>query len=347
MRGKKHYIIPIFVPHLGCLQGCIFCNQQKITGQHRGGYPSLAEIKQKIHSYLATVPSRDRVLEVAYYGGSFTALPLNLQSQLLEPATKAVQDGIIDKIRLSTRPDCLDEQIIENLIQHRVNTIELGVQSFSDNVLKIAKRGHLSRDVIRAVGLIRQYPLEIGIQLMIGLPGETDKDLKQSTEMTIQLHPDFVRIYPVLVISGTELAELFLQGLYLPLTLEEAVMKAKKMVLAFREKNIPVIRVGLQMSNELSVNSGVLAGPVHPSFRHLVESELYRDKLISFLKTKEEKKWLVSVHPRDVSNFRGIKNSNLKHIEQNLNKKIVKLIQDETIPRGELVIAPWDEKADS
>ena len=181
---------------------------------------------------------------------------------------------------------------------------------------------------------------------MVGLPGETDQDLEQSIKQTIKLKPDFVRIYPVLVIDGTELAELFKQGLYNPLTLEQAVNKVKKMVLAFKKANIPVIRVGLQVTEELSEGSAVLAGPFHPAFRHLVESELYKDKLVFYLKNREEKNWIIQVHPRDISNVRGIYNSNLKYVEEKLKKKIVQVRKNEGIPRGELVLTAYLDAKD-
>ncbi|HHV72289.1 MAG TPA: radical SAM protein [Clostridia bacterium] len=346
MKNKNYYIIPIFVPHLGCQYQCIFCNQQKITGKERGKYPSTDEIEEKIHSYLSIMPAGKKTVELAYYGGSFTALPLSLQSELLLPAYKAVKRGIINKIRLSTRPDCLNDMIIKNLLKFQVTTVELGVQSFSDQVLNLARRGHSSQDVYKAVELLRKNHFQIGIQLMVGLPGETDQDLEQSIKQTIKLKPDFVRIYPVLVIDGTELAELFKQGLYNPLTLEQAVNKVKKMVLAFKKANIPVIRVGLQVTEELSEGSAVLAGPFHPAFRHLVESELYKDKLVFYLKNREEKNWIIQVHPRDISNVRGIYNSNLKYVEEKLKKKIVQVRKNEGIPRGELVLTAYLDAKD-
>ena len=230
--SKKHYIIPIFVPHKGCPHDCIFCNQKKITGQIEE--VTAKDVKAKIEDYLDTIHEGGSHIEVAFYGGSFTAIPLEYQEQLLDAAFMYVKAGKIAGIRVSTRPDCIDARISENLRKYGVRTVELGVQSMDEDVLKLCNRGHSPEDVISAVGILKEFGFSVGVQMMIGLPGDTEEKAVKTAKALIALKPDIARIYPALTIKNTYMEEMFLRGEYQPLTLDEAVELSKKLLILLR-----------------------------------------------------------------------------------------------------------------
>lgn len=344
---KKHYIIPIFVPHRGCPHACVFCNQASITGQTApvdGG-----KVEAAIAAYLATIsPGTGKTVEVAFYGGSFTGIPLAEQSELLAPATRALAVGQIDGIRLSTRPDYIDRAVLDNLRCYRVQTIELGVQSLDAAVLAAAKRGHSAAAVGAAVSLIREYGFALGLQLMIGLPADTPAQFRETVRQTIDLHPDFVRIYPTLVLKGTELADLYRTGRYQPLVLPEAVEMAKIALGAFRRAGIPVIRLGLQPTEEIAAGGEVLAGPFHPAFRQLVESEMFRDALATVVREYPRAKMIeLRINPREETAARGEKNRNLTRLQEAGGLEEVKLRPDGAVPAGEICLAAVDGEEQS
>jgi len=219
---KKHAIIPIFIPHRGCPNDCVFCNQRKITA--RTTAPTADEVKNTIDTWLTTLGEVPTV-EIAFYGGSFTGLRLTEQSSYLAIAKEYKERGLIDKIHLSTRPDYIDRDILDNLKAYSVDTIELGVQSFDDEVLRKSNRGHTSASVYEAVSLIKEYGFEFGIQLMIGLPGDSLETCIYSAEETVKLKPSLTRLYPTIVIDDTELLEMYERGEYKPLSREEAVTR--------------------------------------------------------------------------------------------------------------------------
>ena len=225
----KHYIIPIFIPHYGCRHACVFCNQRKITGVETDVTPG--RVRESIAWHLARI-DQARVVEVAFYGGSFTALPEAMQRALLAPASEALRAGRVQGIRLSTRPDSISAEGLALLLEHGVSVVELGVQSLSDAVLAAAGRGHTAADVEAAVRLIRQTPLELGLQFMPGLPGEDWQRRMDTLARAIALRPDFARIYPTVVLAGTKLAALYAAGAYAPLALEKAVAFAAIMKLS-------------------------------------------------------------------------------------------------------------------
>jgi histone acetyltransferase (RNA polymerase elongator complex component) len=323
----KTYNIPIFVPHRGCPFDCVFCNQKRITGSTRE--VSAETVRGIIGEHLKTLPKNDRYVEAAFFGGSFTGIPIEEQSELLGAADEYLEKGLIDGIRLSTRPDYINEEILDNLQRHSVTTIELGVQSMDNSVLKASNRGHTREDVINAVELIRRYPFKLGLQMMTGLPEDTDEKSLRTADEIIALKPDIVRIYPTLTIKDTYLEKMYYDGRYSPQTVNEAAALAKKLLLKFEQNNIIVIRVGLQSTDEISEGGSVVAGPVHSSFREVVESMIYCDIIDAELekalkKNKDLKKADVFVNPREISKAVGNKRANIIKIktEKNIDIKI-------------------------
>jgi histone acetyltransferase (RNA polymerase elongator complex component) len=335
--NKNHYIIPIFIPMLGCPNMCVFCNQKKITGQIH--IPNKDEVSTKIEQYLLTILSDRMVnIEVAFYGGSFTAVDKEIQKELLSTAFKFILDGKITSIRVSTRPDAITDEIMSLLSAYGVDTVELGVQSMDDIVLFKAGRGHTGRDVLRATALIKTWGLNLGFQIMIGLPGDsTETDIFTADEL-IALKPDMVRIYPCLVLRNTELEELYIRGEYTPLTLEQAVERSKKLLLKFEKAAVNVIRIGLQPSEQISFDGEVIAGPYHPAMRELVESAIARDQVESLIqKTGGQVNGgtiQLSVNERDVSVVRGHNGSNVEFFKGNYNTENYVTQIDNTLPRG-------------
>lgn len=308
--NMKNYIIPIFIPHYGCPHTCVFCNQRKITGIQTDVTQEF--IQNTIEYHLNRIRG-NKFIEVAFYGGSFTALPLSLQRKLLEPAYRYMQAKKIKSIRISTRPDCISSDILDNLAAFGVKTIELGAQSFNDSILARSERGHTVDDILRAAELVRGHGFCLGIQLMPGLPGDTWQTIMDSLSQTIALCPDFVRIYPTLVLIQTKLAQLYQKGDYQPLSLKQAIQYAALMKLTFIRHDIQVIRVGLQASEQLDDGETILAGPYHPAFGELVDSYLFKiqmDQLLEGLPTKYGE-IIVHHHPKDTSKLRGNKNCNL------------------------------------
>ncbi len=335
--SKKHYIIPIFVPHKGCPHDCIFCNQKKITGQIEE--VTAKDVKAKIEDYLSMMHEGSSQIEVAFYGGSFTAIPLEYQEQLLDAAFMYVKAGRIAGIRVSTRPDCIDERISENLRKYGVRTVELGVQSMDEEVLKLCNRGHSPEDVINSVGILKEFGFSVGVQMMIGLPGDTEEKAVKTAEALIALRPDIARIYPALTIKSTYMEEMFLKGEYQPLTLDEAVELSKKLLILFESNGINVIRIGLQPTENINSGKDIVAGPFHPSMRHLVESLIYRDMLVYLLEKEGEKKEITLViNPKNVSELVGLKKSNIDYIKSKFFIDKIRISQDKSVEAGTLML---------
>lgn len=273
---KKHAIIPIFIPHRGCPNDCVFCNQRKITA--RTTAPTVDEVKNTIDTWLTTLGEVPTV-EIAFYGGSFTGLELEEQSSYLAIAKEYKDRGLIDKIHLSTRPDYIDRDILDNLKAYSVDTIELGVQSFDDEVLRKSNRGHTSTSVYEAVSLIKEYGFEFGIQLMIGLPGDSLETCIYSAEETVKLKPSLTRLYPTIVIDDTELLEMYERGEYQPLSREEAVARTAAMYKILDDAGITIMRVGLKSTDIIGEGGSINGGTYHPAFRQFVEGRIARDKI--------------------------------------------------------------------
>lgn len=310
----KHYHIPIFVPHRGCPFDCVFCNQRRISGTEDDPTPQTAD--QTIREYLQSLPESDCHIEVAFFGGSFTGIPMEEQTAFLKAAYRYQQAGKIHGIRLSTRPDYITSEILENLRRFGVTVIELGVQSMCVDVLLVAGRGHTPEDVEKAVSLIREYPFSLGLQVMTGLPGaDPEKDLETARRVAA-LHPDFVRIYPTLVIEDTELAELYRTRRYCPMDVPSSVKLCKDMKVHFLEAGIDVIRVSLQTTDEICEKGSVLAGPYHPAFGELVDSMIFWDRITEALKGRRNCRVSIFVNRRDISRAVGHKRSNLEGLRR-------------------------------
>ena len=286
---KKHAIIPIFIPHKGCPNDCVFCNQKKITAH--GKEVTVEDVETIVETWLSTLEGRGlETIETAFFGGSFTGIPIEEQSAYLRTVKKYKDAGRIDRIHLSTRPDYIDDKILDNLERFEVDTIELGVQSFDDRVLALSGRGHDSSCIYRAAELIKERGFELGIQLMIGLPGDSWQSCIYSAEETVKIGPSLARLYPTVVIRDTELYSRYLNGNYVPLPEEEAVKRTKDMYKILTSAGINIIRVGLKSSDIISENGEIGSGTFHPAFRQLVEGELAKDQLIARLES-------MNIHP--------------------------------------------------
>jgi histone acetyltransferase (RNA polymerase elongator complex component) len=259
----KHYTIPFFIPHKGCPHKCIFCDQRSITGENM---PDLSDIPEKIERYLSTMPSRGAHIEVGFFGGTFTGLPLEEQKAFLDPAKMFLDQGRIQGIRLSTRPDLIDEAKVSFLKAHGVTCIELGVQSMSDKVLSAAKRGHTAEDTESASRMILGAGLTLGHQMMLGLPHSGFDEEFYTAKRIRELGASQVRIYPVIVIKGTELADRWSRGEYFPLDEEEAIERSARLIVYLESGKTKVIRCGLHPSEGLISGEEYLAGPFHPAF---------------------------------------------------------------------------------
>ncbi len=275
---KEHAIIPIFIPHLGCPHACVFCNQTKITA--RRPLISAGDVEKIIETYLPTLQGRGlKTIEAAFFGGSFTGIPLELQRDYLSAAKKYKNRGDIDKIHISTRPDYISEEILDLLAEYGVDIIELGVQSFDEEVLRLANRGHDAGAVYKSAEQIKSRGFELGIQLMIGLPGDSfEKDIYSAGEM-VKIGPSIARLYPTVVIEETELYDMYQAGRYKPLSTEEAVRITKEMYKLISGAGINIIRVGLKSTDIIRRDGSTAGDSFHPAFRQLVEGEIARETL--------------------------------------------------------------------
>jgi len=276
---KKHFTIPIFVPELACPNRCVFCNQHSISGCHQQPEPD--EVREIILQHLKTIPEKDSHIEIGFFGGSFTGIEPELQALYLDVARSFMSSGRIHGIRLSTRPDYIDADALKLLKSYGVTTIELGAQSLDDEVLKLSGRGHTVRDVEKASALIREAGFKLGLQMMTGLPGDASEKAIETARRIIGLGACCTRIYPTLVIRGTELEKRWRNGDYQPQTLDEAVELTARLLEIFREAGVEVIRVGLHPSEDLLGGNDLLAGPFHPNFRELAETLIWKRKLQS------------------------------------------------------------------
>ncbi len=334
---KKHAIIPIFIPHKGCPNDCIFCNQKKITARQKP--VTVKDVEDIVETWLPTLQNRGlETIELSFFGGSFTGIPIEEQSAFLSVAKRYKDMGKIDKIHMSTRPDYINEEILDNLMKYDTDTIELGVQSFDDDVLKKSKRGHNSKVVYNSSRLIKDYGIELGIQLMIGLPGDSMETCIHSAKETVKIAPSIVRLYPTVVIKDTELYDCYLDGSYTPLSQEEAVERTKNMYRIIDHAGIDIIRVGLKSTDIINENGDILRDTYHPAFRQLVESQLAREQIevqIKLLNMDSSSQTKVDffASSNSFSNMVGHKGSNKKYFNMNypwlnIKYKVDTLLQD-------------------
>ncbi len=328
-------IIPVFLPHLGCREHCLFCNQ-KATAKEA---PPPQSVRKFIEASLHHFPSHqgEREKQVAFYGGSFTAMGREDQVSYLKEVQLFLSSDQIDSIRLSTRPDALNEETLATLKEYGVKTVEVGVQSMLDEVLILSKRGHGAKDSASAILRLKQWEFEVGVHLMIGLPGDTCDYFLWSLDQMIDLKPHFVRIHPTLVLKGASLEELWKSGGYSPLTMDEAVEWLKKGILKLERASIPVARIGLQPTKELEEH--LLAGPFHPALHQLVDSAIFYDMAEYLLRNDPDGSQPVFIsHPKDLSALRGQRNENILRLKNRFKLSDIFIFSSKDVGRGGLVL---------
>lgn len=331
--ASKHINVALFVPDEGCPHRCSFCNQKTISGSAKR--LSEKDVCEAVETALkSNFESKDG--EIAFFGGSFTAIERSYMISLLSAAKPYIDKGFFKGIRISTRPDCIDEEVLSVLKKYGVTSIELGCQSMSEKVLSLNERGHSSEDIINSARLIKAFGFELGVQMMTGLLGDTDEEAIETAKKLISLNPDTARIYPTIVLENTKLAFLFKNGEYKPQSLKEAVSLCSKLLLMFHKADIPVIRLGLHSGG--NVEEGYLAGAYHPAFRELCESEIYLGKVISKLTEKKIQggEIEITVGSKYVSQLVGQGKSNIKLLSEKGYK--IKIIQNVNLDKYQISI---------
>jgi histone acetyltransferase (RNA polymerase elongator complex component) len=332
-------IVPVFIPHQGCPFQCIYCRQDKIAG--RTTEPVSPDyIKQILDTAIRSgkFTSAGRK-EVAFYGGTFANLPEARMRLMLEAVAPYLKDGLFTSIRVSTRPDSIDEGRLELMKSYGVLTVELGVQSMDDNVLMLSKRGHSSSDVVKAVTLLKQSDFNVGIQLMPGLPGDTESTFINTIEKVLRLKPQMARLYPAIVIRETELASVFQAGGYSPLRLDEAIKICSAACERLEDQGIPVIRIGLMSSPSLTAEGEILAGPWHSAFGFLVRSYIHQKKIEPFLTGLRGHTDIgIRAPSREIPLVRGYKNEGVSRMEETLGIKIIYIKPDDAVHPGTIVV---------
>jgi histone acetyltransferase (RNA polymerase elongator complex component) len=330
----KHRIVPFFIAHRGCPHRCVFCDQLKISGS-TNQFPNKSEILDTVSAYRNS--GGGKAVEVAFFGGSFTCLSRADQEQLLMPLQPLMAAGEVSSVRVSTRPDVVDYRIAAFLKGMGVATVELGVQSMADDVLLLSGRGHGSEEVRKAVSCLQDSGLRVGLQLMPGLPGDTPEKSLDSLHDVLVLKPDFLRIYPALVIVGTELEKMYEKGSYRPMTLGRAVALCKIMLHEALLSDIPVIRMGLQPTAELQSEGIIVAGPYHPAFRQLVEGDLWFDLLVRLTSTPglAEEPFTIVCSPSRVSDVIGQRKTNLRRLSRRCGMPVAAV-------KADPVLSPWE-----
>ncbi len=336
---SRPFIVPVFLPHAGCPHQCAYCNQSSITGTH--AMPASKDVHRQIKNFLGYRRQQPQNIQIAFFGGNFLGIQTQTLQRLLADATEYVTAGHVSSIRFSTRPDTVNGQQLDLIKKFPVSTIELGVQSMNNSVLKCSNRGHTAEDSINAAQLLKNNEYEVGVQLMVGLPGDSAQRLGASAQAVARLKPDFVRIYPTVVLSGSPLAAWYQKGDYVPLSLAEAVSQVKDLYLLFKRQKIRVIRMGLQASEDLQNAPTILAGPYHPAFGHLVYSEIFLDMAIAAIKSENlsGEVLCLHVHPHSVSKMRGLKNGNIKQLCQKFDLQTVDIVTDDSLRKHQLKIS--------
>lgn len=331
---KRPLIIPIFIPQEGCRHRCVYCDQSTISGVSQPSW-SPSKIREYVQSYL-THHHRHPV-QLAFYGGSFTLLPESRQRLLLESVQEFLQQGQVQSLRLSTRPDAIEDNNLRFLQTMGVETIELGAQSLNDRVLRASARGHSSKETHEATRKLKKHGFEVGLQLMPGLPGDSRETFLKTVEKSIALTPSFVRIYPTVVLSSTPLERLFRSGRYKPLSLEQAVDWCKASKKRFDRASIAVIRMGLQPTTTLEEPGRIVAGPYHPALGQLVNSSIWHEKISPALRKASLKSPRLEIHgpSHQLAEIRGHRNSNINGWLKQLELSSLETVASDQIGAGE------------
>lgn len=321
--SARECVIPVFVPHLGCPHQCVFCDQRRISGSAESA--SAEKVRQAISS-AAALPRSGAKRQLAFYGGSFTAVPAALQEELLAVAAEAIARGELDAIRLSTRPDAIDDEVLARLRRFGVETVELGAQSMDDEVLRLSGRGHTAADVERAAAAIKAAGFRLILQMMTGLVGDSDEKDLATARRLIALRPEGVRIYPTVIVRGTPLWELWKRGEYREHTVEDAVRVCAKLLPLFEEAGIPVIRLGLNPSEELSGGEAA-GGAYHSALGELVKSRVMLEKARALLKdVPPGSRVRLGAAERSLSQAIGQKKENLLRLQEECGLEDVKVV---------------------
>ena len=333
--SKKHYIIPIFVPHEGCPHNCVFCNQNSITGQLEK--VNEYTVKETAEQYFKTIDRTNSIIEISFFGGTFTAIPAEKQIELLSVAKSYKAEGKINFIRLSTRPDYIDDEILTMLRAYSVDIIELGVQSMDNEVLKLSGRGHTKTDTINASKKIKEYGFTLGHQIMLGLPGDSPKKDISTVIECLKLNPDLCRIYPALVLKDTPMEVMYEKGIYKPYILDEAVQIAKQLYSMFKYNKVNIIRVGLQATDNISEGKDIVTGPNHPAFRELVEGSLLCDMIKENIENLEDE---VEIHinPKYISKLYTNRKQYFLQLKEAKNIPLIHIISDTSIDNEAIFI---------
>jgi histone acetyltransferase (RNA polymerase elongator complex component) len=330
--GDAPFVIPLFIPHKGCPHQCAFCNQVAITGQSAASLPDSEAVESEIQRFIGFKSPHRFPVQIAFYGGNFLGLdPVEIR-RLLQTATGFVRSGKVQSIRFSTRPDTINPERLKLIKPFPVSTIEIGAQSMDDQVLELSNRGHSAQDTMHALQLLKKERYETGIQMMIGLPGDSEKIALETGRRIASLKPDFVRVYPTLVIDQSPLARSYRLGEYRPLSLDESVAWTKQLYLHFNEHHIRVIRMGLQADETLEKETSILAGPYHPAFGQLIYSAIYLDRVMEILNENPDlgkrSSLEIHVHPSQISTMRGQKNANVKALRTHYGLTEVRVLSD-------------------
>lgn len=337
----RHVNIPIFIPHLGCPNDCVFCNQRTISG--KSDYDPKG-VKAEISRALETVGDDD-VVQIAFFGGSFTGIDREEMIYLLSVAKEFIDKGKVRSVRLSTRPDYINDEILGILKAYSVKTIELGIQSISDKVLEKSRRGHGSDCAKAAMRLVKEYGFELVGQMMIGLPGATVSDEVETAKAICEAGADGARIYPTVVFADTALCDMAKGGEYRPLSLEEAVERTKACKSVFIEQNVECIRVGLQSGENLADGEKVYAGDYHSAVGELVDSEIYYDRIKEYieknlLRERIKGQNIVIYAPRgEVSKVSGHRRSNKQKLQNEYYVKNIKVIEKNEVLRYNIILS--------
>jgi histone acetyltransferase (RNA polymerase elongator complex component) len=283
----KHYTIPIFIPELACPFRCIYCDQHKITGKL--SLPGKEEVVKIIEEHLASFPKRKKEIEIGFFGGNFTGIDISQQEEYLAIAHTYMKEEKVQGIRLSTRPDYINEQVIKLLKKYKVGTVELGAQSMVDEVLLASSRGHTVKDTLRASEMIQDAHIRLGLQMMIGLPGDSLEHNLATANAIVDLEADDARVYPTLVIKGTALEKLFREGKYNPLDMNEAVERSAAVFRVLEEGGVRVIKMGLHPSDAFLTGGDLIAGPFHEAFRELVMTKIWGEEFTVLLRATEHR----------------------------------------------------------
>ncbi|NMA67421.1 MAG: radical SAM protein [Clostridiaceae bacterium] len=327
---KRHINIPIFIPHKGCPHTCIFCDQRKISGFTTLQTPE--KIEEIIKESLDTIEDSNNI-EIAFFGGSFTGIPEKEMISFLQVAKSFVDNKKVHGIRLSTRPDYINPHIMDILGEYGVTAIELGVQSLDPDVLIASKRGHTVKDTIKSCNLIKERKISLGIQTMLGLPEDNFSKAVETAKSVVDLMPDMVRIYPALVLKNTELETLYNEGKFSPLTVEEAVLWCSEIVQIYKSASIKILRIGLHSSEILE--GSIVAGPYHPAFGELVESQILLKRIIKELnilklnrKITERSSIIIKTRPNLLSKVIGQNRSNISEIKEKFGINKIRIVSD-------------------